>query len=164
MNKIYNSISMILNTATLIWGRSLCRVWVSSLLTVLLKMIFHILTGATWAIRLPWSEISFIIHSSTCRSKPLWFFFLWNKSLWFVFDRIHFHCMDKNYWIVLLRNKKFRMKSSPQKEDLLKIYSNSDEFVSSLEEIWRNVTLHYLLTKGSSAVNGCRESESPNSL
>ncbi len=75
MNKIYNSISMILNTATLIWGRSLCRVWVSSLLTVLLKMIFHILTGATWAIRLPWSEISFIIHSPTSFQTFMIFFF-----------------------------------------------------------------------------------------
>ncbi len=63
MNKIYNSMSMILSTATLIWGRSLCRVWVFSSLTVLLKMIFHILTSATRAIRLPWSEINFIIHS-----------------------------------------------------------------------------------------------------
>lgn len=75
MNKIYNSISMILNTATLIWGRSLCRVWVSSLLTVLLKMIFHTLTGATWAIRLPWSESSFIIHSPTSFQTFMIFFF-----------------------------------------------------------------------------------------
>ncbi len=37
------------------------------------------------------------------------------------------------------------------------------EFVSLLEQIWRNVSLHHLLTKGSSAVNGCRQNESPNS-
>ncbi len=38
-----------------------------------------------------------------------------------------------------------------------------DEFVSSSEQIWRNVALHHLLTNGSSAVNGCRQNESPNS-
>ncbi len=37
-----------------------------------------------------------------------------------------------------------------------------DEFVSSSEQIWRNLTLHHLLTSGSSAVNGCRQNESPN--
>ncbi len=38
-----------------------------------------------------------------------------------------------------------------------------DEFVSSLKQIWRNVALQQLLTNGSSAVNGCRQNESPNS-
>ncbi len=38
-----------------------------------------------------------------------------------------------------------------------------DEFVSSSEQIWRNVALHHLLTNGSSAVNGCRQNETPNS-
>ncbi len=38
-----------------------------------------------------------------------------------------------------------------------------DEFVSLSEQIWRNVALHHLLTNGSSAVNGCRQNESPNS-
>ncbi len=33
---------------------------------------------------------------------------------------------------------------------------------ASLEPIWRNLALHYLLTKGSTAVNGCRQNESPN--
>ncbi len=37
-----------------------------------------------------------------------------------------------------------------------------DEFTSSSEQIWRNVTLHHLLTNASSAVNGCRQNESPN--
>ncbi len=32
-----------------------------------------------------------------------------------------------------------------------------DEFVSSWEQIWRNVALHQLLTNRSSAVNGCRQ-------
>ncbi len=40
---------------------------------------------------------------------------------------------------------------------------NVEDFVSSLEQIWRNVALHHLLTNGSSAVNGCRQNESPNS-
>ncbi len=34
-------------------------------------------------------------------------------------------------------------------------------WVSSLEKFWRNVALHNLLTNGSSAVNGCRQNESP---
>ncbi len=38
-----------------------------------------------------------------------------------------------------------------------------DEFLSSSEQIWRNLALHHLLTNGSSAVNGCRQNESPNS-
>ncbi len=37
-----------------------------------------------------------------------------------------------------------------------------DEFVSALEQIWRNLALNHLLTSGSSAVNGCRQNESPN--
>ncbi len=32
-----------------------------------------------------------------------------------------------------------------------------------LHQIWRNVALNHLLTNGSSAVNGCRQNESPNS-
>ncbi len=38
-----------------------------------------------------------------------------------------------------------------------------DEFVSSSEQIWRNLAVHHLLTNGSSAVNGGRQNESPNS-
>ncbi len=38
-----------------------------------------------------------------------------------------------------------------------------DEFVSSSEQIWRNVALHHLFTNGSSAVNGCHQNERPNS-
>ncbi len=38
-----------------------------------------------------------------------------------------------------------------------------DEFVSSWEQSWRNLALHHLLTSGCSAVNGCRQHESPNS-
>ncbi len=37
-----------------------------------------------------------------------------------------------------------------------------DEFVFLSEQIWRNVALRHLLTNGSSAVNGCRQNESPN--
>ncbi len=32
-----------------------------------------------------------------------------------------------------------------------------------LYQIWRNLALHDLLTNGSTAVNGCRQNESPNS-
>ncbi len=35
-----------------------------------------------------------------------------------------------------------------------------DEFVSSWEQSWRKLSLHNLLTNGSSAVNGCRQNES----
>ncbi len=35
-----------------------------------------------------------------------------------------------------------------------------DEFVSLSEQIWRNLSLHHLLTIGSFAVNGCRQIES----
>ncbi len=42
---------------------------------------------------------------------------------------------------------------------------HADEFVSSLKEIWtKKIALHHLFTNGSSAVNGCRQNESPNSL
>ncbi len=34
-----------------------------------------------------------------------------------------------------------------------------DEFVSSSEQILRNLALHHLLTNGSSAVNGCRQND-----
>ncbi len=34
------------------------------------------------------------------------------------------------------------------------------EFVYSLKKIWRHLALHYLLTNGSSVVNGCRQNES----
>ncbi len=38
-----------------------------------------------------------------------------------------------------------------------------DEFVSSSEQIWRNVAFPHLLISGSSAVNGCRQNQSTNS-
>ncbi len=38
-----------------------------------------------------------------------------------------------------------------------------NEFVSSSEQIQRNVVLHHLHTNGSSAVNECRQNESRNS-
>ncbi len=34
-----------------------------------------------------------------------------------------------------------------------------DEFVSSSEQMWRNLALHHLLTNDSSVVNGCRQKE-----
>ncbi len=33
--------------------------------------------------------------------------------------------------------------------------------VTSSQQIWRNFAFHHLLTSGSSAVNGCRQIESP---
>ncbi len=45
------------------------------------------------------------------------------------------------------------------------ILANQDanELVSSYESIWIYLALRHLLTNGSSAVNGCRQNESPNS-
>uniref|UniRef100_A0A8C0YEA9 Protein kinase, cAMP-dependent, catalytic, beta a n=1 Tax=Cyprinus carpio carpio TaxID=630221 RepID=A0A8C0YEA9_CYPCA len=45
----------------------------------------------------------------------------------------------------------------------IQIYEKIVSAFSSLEHILRNFTLHHLLTNGSSAVNGCRQNESPNS-
>ncbi len=42
------------------------------------------------------------------------------------------------------------------------VIHDADEFVSLSEQIWRNLALHLLLSNGSSAVNGCRQNESPN--
>ncbi len=39
---------------------------------------------------------------------------------------------------------------------------SKNEFVSSWEQICRIVAFHHLLSNGSSAVNGCRQNESPN--
>ncbi len=41
-------------------------------------------------------------------------------------------------------------------------FPNVDEFVASLEKIWRNVALQHLLTNESSVVNGCRQNEGSN--
>ncbi len=41
----------------------------------------------------------------------------------------------------------------------LQAIQDVDEFVSSSEQIWRNLALHHLLTNGSSAVNGCHQNE-----
>ncbi len=49
--------------------------------------------------------------------------------------------------------------SSPKAQICLELtlaIRDVDEFVSSSEQIWRNVALHHLLSSGSSAVNGCR--------
>ncbi len=42
-------------------------------------------------------------------------------------------------------------------------FQDVDEFVSTPEQILRSVALHHLITNGSSAVNGCRQNERPNS-
>jgi len=45
----------------------------------------------------------------------------------------------------------------------MNMYSSSGHPMSlrkkSLEQIWRNLALHHLLTSGFSAVNGCRQNE-----
>ncbi len=52
------------------------------------------------------------------------------------------------------------VRKQKRKENLLILIPlDVDEFVSSSEEIWRNLALHHLLTNGSSAVNGCRQNE-----
>ncbi len=37
------------------------------------------------------------------------------------------------------------------------------DFSLLLEQLWKNLALHHLLTNGSSAVNGWHQNESPNS-
>ncbi len=49
------------------------------------------------------------------------------------------------------------------KEQNPQVIKGVDEFVSLWEQILSNLALHHLLTNGSSAVNGCRQKESPNS-
>ncbi len=39
------------------------------------------------------------------------------------------------------------------------VIQDADEFVSSSEQIWRNLASHHLLINGSSAVNGCHQSQ-----
>ncbi len=39
----------------------------------------------------------------------------------------------------------------------------TSDWTLSQKKIWRNLALHHLPTNGSSAVNGCRQNESPNS-
>ncbi len=48
----------------------------------------------------------------------------------------------------------------PSSDDLSKEIS---KLASSSVQIWKNVALHHLLTSESSAVNGCRQNEIPNS-
>ncbi len=45
----------------------------------------------------------------------------------------------------------------------LQAIQDVDEYGSSLEQTWKNVALHNVLANRSSAVNGCRQNESPNS-
>ncbi len=67
---------------------------------------------------------------------------------------IYFSCFLKENFT---KNEKCCKLTHPQ------AIQDVDEFVSSSEQIWRNLALHHLLTIGSSAVNGCRQNESPNS-
>ncbi len=42
------------------------------------------------------------------------------------------------------------------------VIQDVDEFDSSWEQIWRNVAFYHMLINRLSAVNGCRQNESPN--
>uniref|UniRef100_A0A672PEH8 Anaphase-promoting complex subunit 16 n=2 Tax=Cyprininae TaxID=2743694 RepID=A0A672PEH8_SINGR len=47
--------------------------------------------------------------------------------------------------------------------NVLKMCSRSGHPRLNLHQVWRNVALHQCLSNGCSAVNGCRQNESPNS-
>ncbi len=61
-----------------------------------------------------------------------------------------------NYPFNSSQKKKCRKCTHPQ------TIQNIDEFVSSSEKIWINVSLCHFLTNESFAVDGCRYNESPN--
>ncbi len=63
-------------------------------------------------------------------------------------------CTNINEIVELKMNIYWKFSHSPQ------AIQDVDEFVSSSEQIWRNLAVHHLLTNGSSAVNGCRQNES----
>ncbi len=63
---------------------------------------------------------------------------------------------------IFSRNSSYKNENN-KKRNTPQAIQDVDDFVSSLEQVWRNVALHHLLTSGCSAVNGCRQNESPNS-
>ncbi len=63
---------------------------------------------------------------------------------------------------IFSRNSSYKNENN-KKRNTPQAIQDVDEFVSSLEQVWRNVALHHLLISGCSAVNGCRQNESPNS-
>ncbi len=79
----------------------------------------------------------------------------WGTCKW------HLKCLMSAF-LFILKNSYPKMKIC-WKCTRTQVIQDVDEFVSSSEQIWRNVALHHLLTDGPSAVNGCRQNESPNS-
>ncbi len=75
--------------------------------------------------------------------------------------------MEKStFWCTKFSRNKILKKGFTEKlkfaENFAQPIKDVDEFISSLEELWRNL-LHHFLTIGSSAENGCRQNETPNS-
>ncbi len=102
-------------------------------------------------------------------SNDIIFIFGWTIPLWFT----GYYLTDKDSTNNTIQTY-YKIKLFAYTKDFLKEYFTQkyksevtqdefDEFVSLLEQIWRNVALHQLLTNGSSVVNGCRQNESPNS-
>ncbi len=81
---------------------------------------------------------------------------LWSQKLYFM-SIFHSLTEPRSKQAFLKENKICWKMSHPQ------AIQDIDEFVSSWEQFWRNVASHHLLTNGCSAVNGCRQNESPNS-
>ncbi len=52
---------------------------------------------------------------------------------------------------------------TPRDENVLPLKPSKIRMSLFLHQIWRNVAFHHLLSNRSSAVNGCRQNESPNS-
>ncbi len=80
---------------------------------------------------------------------------LWNSSpcvYYNNFDKIN----DAIKGIVHLKMKISWTCAHPQ------VIQKVDEYISSSEQVWRNLALHHLVTNGSSSVNGCRQNESLN--
>ncbi len=63
----------------------------------------------------------------------------------------------RDLWLVLCSRVTY-LRSSSTKMTIQEI----NEFLSSCGHIWRNLALHYLLSNGSFAVNGCRQTADKN--
>ncbi len=69
------------------------------------------------------------------------------------------HCFMKNYQNEFYKD---RLNIKKGKESFTQVIGDVVKFVSLSEHIWVKVALHYLITNGSSVVNGCRQNESSN--
>ncbi len=108
------------------------------------------------------------IEAKTAQSLNIVMFMLFWSCVVFK-KRAGFINLDCFWAVMSIKFKEYFLSySSPKieiywKSTLSQAIQDVDEFVSSCEQIWRDLTLHPLLTNGSSAVNGCRQNESPNS-